>query len=65
MCGSDVWGTDGTIIYILSYEVTVNLNMLRPHLERRITGDKGSSHVIAVHLHRPFWREAKLGEKRT
>ena len=64
MCGSDVWGTDGTIIYILSYEVAVNLNMLRPHMERSINGDKGSSHVIAVHLHRPFWREAKLGEKR-
>ena len=54
MCGSDVWGTDGTIIDILSYEVAVNLNMLRPHMERSITGDKGSSHVIAVHLHRPF-----------
>ena len=64
MCGSDVWGTDGTIIDILSYEVAVNLNMLRPHMERSITGDKGSSHVIAVHLQRPFWREAKLGEKR-
>ena len=64
MCGSDVRGTDGTINDILSYEVAVNLNMLRPHMERRITGNKGSSHVIAVHLHRPVWREAKLGEKR-
>ena len=59
-----MWGTDGTIIDILSYEVVVNLNMLCPHMERSITGDKGSSHVISVHLHRPFWREAKLGEKR-
>ena len=64
MCGSDVRGTDGTIIDILSYEVAVDLNMLRPHMERSITGDKGSSHVITIHLHRPFWREAKLGEKR-
>ena len=59
-----MWGTDGTIIDILSYEVAVNLNMLRPQMEHSITGDKGSSHVIAVHLHRPFWWEAKLGEKR-
>ena len=57
-------GTDGTIIDILSDEVAVDLNMLRPHMERSITGDKGSSHVIAVHLHRSVWREAKLGEKR-
>ena len=54
MCGSDVWGTDGTVNDVLSYEVTVDLNMLRPHMERHITGDKGSSHVIAVHLHRFF-----------
>ena len=57
-------GADGTIIDILSYEVAVDLNMLRPHMERSITGDKGSNHVVAVHLHRPVWREAKLGEKR-
>ena len=56
-------GTNGTIVDVLSYEVAVDLNMLRPHMERSITGDKGSSHVIAVHLHRPIWREAKLGEK--
>ena len=59
-----MWGTDGTINHVLSYEVAVDLNMLGPHMERRITGDKGSSHVIAVHQHRPLWREAKLGEKR-
>ena len=59
-----MWGTDGTVNNVLSYEVAVDLNMLRPHMERRITGDKGSSHVIAVHLHRTFWWEAKLGEKR-
>ena len=59
-----MWGTDGTVNNVLSYEVAVDLNMLRPHMECRITGDKGSSHVIAVHLHRTFWREAKLGEKR-
>ena len=57
-------GTDGTIIDILSNEVAVDLNMLCPHMERSITGDKGSSHVIVVHLHRPVRREAKLGEKR-
>ena len=55
-------GTDGTIIDILSYEVAVDLNMLHPHMQRSITDDKGSSHVIAVHPHRPFWREAMLGE---
>ena len=59
-----MWGTDGTVNNVLSYEMAVDLNMLRPHMERRITGDEGSSHIIAVHLHRTFWREAKLGEKR-
>ena len=58
-----MWGTDGTVNNVLSYEVAVDLNMLRPHMKRRITGDEGSSYVIAVHLHRTFGREAKLGEK--
>ena len=59
-----MWGTDGTVNNVLSYEVAVDLNMLRPHMERRITDDEGSSHIIAVHLHRTFGREAKLCEKR-
>ena len=59
-----MWGTDGTVNNVLSYEMAVYLNMLRPHMERRITCDEGSSHIIAVHLHRTFGREAKLSEKR-
>ena len=59
-----MWGTDGTVNNVLSYEMAVDLIMLRPHMERRITGDEGSSHIIAIHLHRTFGREAKLGEKR-
>ena len=37
-----MWGTDGTVNNVLSYEMAVYLNMLRPHMERRITGDEGS-----------------------
>ena len=59
-----MWSTDGTVNNVLSYEMAVDLNMLRPHMERRITGDEDSSHIIAVPLHRTFGREAKLGEKR-
>ena len=59
-----MWGTYSTVNNVLSYEVAVDLNMLRPHMKRRITGDEGSSYVIAVHLHRTFWWEAELSEKR-
>ena len=44
-----MWGTDGTVNNVLSYEMAVDLNMIRPHMERRITGDEGSSHIIAVY----------------
>ena len=28
-----MWGTDGTVNNVLSYEMAVDLNMLRPHMD--------------------------------
>ena len=57
-------GTDGTVHNVLSNEVAVDLNMLRSHMERSITGNEGRSQVVTIHLHRFFRWESQLGKKR-
>ena len=64
MCRSDVWSTDGTAHHVLSNKVAVNLNVLRPHMERSITGNEGRGQVVTMHLHRLSRGESQLGKKR-